>query len=946
MTTTRTPEAFVATWRGNTSTERQVYQQHFLDLCALVGHPTPVQLDPENKFFTFEAGAAKQGGGNGYADVWYKGHFAIEYKGPHKSLDRAYEQLLQYRESLENPPLLITGNTQEFFIHTNFTNSVKQVIRVTLDDLLTPQGMQHIRNLFYNPDAFRPQQTAAQVTEEAAAHFARLADHLRKWGHGSHEIAHYLIRLLFCLFAEDIDLLPRELFTRLVDNGRRNPALFNRQVRQLFQAMAEGDVFGEHQVRYFDGGLFDDETVLDMDGDGVSILHGITQLDWSAIEPAIFGTLFTRSLDPAQRARLGAQYTSKEDILLIVEPVLMAPLRREWEQVKAQAQTLAAKRDAATTRGAATRADNELRTLLLGFAERLATIRVLDPACGSGNFLYVALRLLLDLWKEVAIFSAQAGLSILAPLPGLAPSPEQLYGIEINDYAHELAQATVWIGYFQWLHDNGYGFLSEPILKPLDNIKLMDAILAYDADGKPVEPEWPAAEVIVGNPPFLGNKRMQSELGAQYVHDLRQLFDGRIPGSVDLVAYWFERSRLAIVNGTAKRAGLLATQAIRSGTNRSVLDRIKESGDIFYAQSDRPWILDGAAVRVSMVGFDDGSTKERFINTNVDDVASMALENAVQVDSINSDLTASTNLTIAKRLEENKGLALQGPVKVGAFDIPAETAAQMLSASNLSGRNNCDVVRPWLNASDITGRNRHLFIIDFGDMSMEEASAYEKPFDYVREFVKPERDHNNRARRRIYWWQHGETVPALRAGLNKLARFISTPRVAKHRVFVWTDTGTLPDSRVYAIMREDDYFFGVLHSRVHEVWSLATSSRHGVGNDPTYNNTTCFETFPFPWPPSQEPADDPRVQAIAAAAADLVAQRDAWLNPPDGLPEKELQKRTLTNLYNARPAWLAAAHQRLDAAVLDAYGWPHDLSDEELLARLLALNLERAGVGK
>jgi hypothetical protein len=478
------PQDFVAKWRGNTSTERQVYQQHFLDLCALVDHPTPATVDATNQFFTFEAGAAKLSGGQGWADVWYKGHFAIEYKGPDKSLARAYEQLLQYRESLQNPPLLVTGNTQEFFIHTNFTNSVKRVIHVTLDDLLTPQGLQYIRNLFYNPEAFRPEQTAAQVTEAAAAQFARLAEHLRKWGHAPHDIAHYLIRLLFCLFAEDIDLLPRDLLTRLVENGRRNPAHFNRQVRQLFQAMADGGGFGEHQLRYFNGGLFDDDAVLDMDGDGVSILHGITALDWAAIEPAIFGTLFTRSLDPAQRAKLGAQYTSKEDILLIVEPVLLAPLRREWEQVRQRAQELVQKRDSAATRGAATRADNELRTLLLGFAQRLATIRVLDPACGSGNFLYVALRLLLDLWKEVAIFSAQAGLSILAPLPGLAPSPEQLYGIEINDYAHELAQATVWIGYFQWLHDNGYGFVSEPILKPLDNIRLMDAILAYDAEGR------------------------------------------------------------------------------------------------------------------------------------------------------------------------------------------------------------------------------------------------------------------------------------------------------------------------------------------------------------------------------------------------------------------------------------------------------------------------------
>ncbi len=936
MTTTRTPEAFVATWRGNTSTERQVYQQHFLDLCALIGHPTPVQLDPENKFFTFEAGAAKQGGGNGYADVWYKGHFAIEYKGPHKSLDRAYEQLLQYRESLENPPLLITGNTQEFFIHTNFTNSVKQVIRVTLDDLLTPQGMQHIRNLFYNPDAFRPQQTAAQVTEEAAARFARLADHLRKWGHGSHEIAHYLIRLLFCLFAEDIDLLPRELFTRLVDNGRRNPALFNRQVRQLFQAMAEGDVFGEHQVRYFDGGLFDDDTVLDMDGDGVSILHGITQLDWSAIEPAIFGTLFTRSLDPAQRARLGAQYTSKEDILLIVEPVLMAPLRREWEQVKAQAQTLTAKRDAATTRGAATRADNELRTLLLRFAERLATIRVLDPACGSGNFLYVALRLLLDLWKEVAIFSAQAGLSILAPLPGLAPSPEQLYGIEINDYAHELAQATVWIGYFQWLHDNGYGFLSEPILKPLDNIKLMDAILAYDADGKPVEPEWPAAEVIVGNPPFLGGNKVRQELGDQYVEALFSLYSGRVPAFADLVCYWFEKAQAMIQTGQLKRAGLLATQAIRGGVNRVVLERIKHNGDIFFAYSDRDWVLDGATVHVSMIGFDNGDELARWLDGQ-------------KVERINADLTATTDVTTARPLTENLGIAFVGDTKKGKFDIPSSIAEAMLADEHHpQGRTNRDVIRPWINGLDITGRPRNMWIIDFGvDMSMSDAARYQEPFEYVRLHVKPEREKVRNPRENKFWWIHGRAAPDLRKAVQMLDRYIATPRVAKHRIFVFVDSSTLPDGQVVIFARSDEYFLGVLHSRLHEVWSRSTGTQlREAESGFRYSQTMTFETFPFPWPPGQEPADAPRVQAIAAAAADLVAQRDAWLNPPDGLPEKELQKRTLTNLYNARPAWLAAAHRRLDAAVFDAYGWPHDLSDEELLARLLALNLERAGVGK
>ncbi len=566
-----TPHEFVNKWREITiSTERQVYQQHFLDLCELVGHQKPADLDPDNKFFTFEAGATKQSGGNGWADVWFRGHFAIEYKKPDADLDKAYIQLLQYRESLENPPLLITSNIQTLVIHTNFTNSVKQIITITLDDLLTPTGITQVRNIFSNPEAFRPEMTAAQVTEEAAAQFARLATHLGRWGYVPHDIAHYSIRLLFCLFAEDIDLLPRGLFTRIVENGMRSAKTFNRQTQNLFEAMAEGAEFGTDSILWFYGGLFDNATVLDLDGDGVSILHGITTLDWSAIEPSIFGTLFTRSLDPSKRSQLGAQYTSKDDILLIVEPVLMAPLRREWAEVQDKARRLAQRRDEASTKAQRAKLDNELRSLVMGFVQKIRTIRVLDPACGSGNFLYICLRLLLDLEKEVINFCGEVGLQPFFP----EVNPSQLYGIEINDYAHELAQATVWIGYLQWLHENGYGFPSEPILKPLTNIKLMDAILAFDADGNPIEPEWPEAEVIVGNPPFLGGGKLRRELGGKYVENLFGLYGDRLPNFSDLVCYWFEKARAMIEIGALKRSGLLATQAIRGGANRTVLDRI------------------------------------------------------------------------------------------------------------------------------------------------------------------------------------------------------------------------------------------------------------------------------------------------------------------------------------------------------------------------------------
>jgi len=241
-----------------------------------------------------------------------------------------------------------------------------------------------------------------------------------------------------------------------------------------------------------------------------------------------------------------------------------------------------------------------------------------------------------------------------------------------------------------------------------------------------------------------------------------------------------------------------------------------------------------------------------------------------------------------------------------------------------------------------------MWIVDFPPGTTEtEAAQYEKPFEYVALTVKLERSSNNRASYARRWWIHAEPRPEMRKALAALSRFIATPRVAEHRVFTWVAGGTLPDSRLFVFARDDDYFFGVLHSRIHEAWSLATSSRHGKGNDPTYNNTTCFETFPLPWPPGAEPVDDPRVIAISEAARELNELRERWLNPEpvDGLPlsESELRKRTLTNLYNERPTWLANAHRKLDEAVFAAYGWPADLADEEVLARLLALNLERAG---
>ncbi len=924
---------FVNKWRSSGLTERAGAQMHFLELCDVLGEPHPASEDFSGATYTFEKGGTTIEGKQGFADVWKRGCFGWEYKGKHKDLNVAYQQLLKYREDLENPPLLVVCDLELFEIHTNFTGTAKQVYRFSLDDLLKNQAtadcklppIEVLRAALTDPARLRPDRSAADVTEMAAAEFATLADSLRARGVDPQRAAHFLMRLLFCLFAEDIGLLPPKLFSVLLERTRHRPADFKARLAQLFAAMATGGAFGADDIAHFNGDLFTDAEVFDLSVEDIETLLRVSTLDWSAIEPAIFGTLFERSLDPDKRSQLGAHYTSRDDILLIVEPVLMAPLRRRWVEIKAKAEKLLERTKPGKAAGK--KLQTALRNLLLGFVDELSHLRVLDPACGSGNFLYVALKLLLDLWKEVSVFGATHGLAHLLPYQ---VNPAQLYGIEINVYAQELASVVVWIGYIQWLHDNGFGVPPAPILQRLHNIRHMDAVLAHDEHDQPVEPEWPQADVIIGNPPFLGDKKMREGLGDRYVDDLRSLYADRVPGGADLVTYWFEKARAQIGEDKARRAGLLATNSISMMGNRPVLERLKETGDIFTAWSDRPWILDGAAVRVSMIGFDNGAEKARTLDGK-------------PVDQIHADLTGGADVTSAVALDENGNLCFLGVMKGGPFDIDAATAQAMLSSPlNPNARPNSDVVRRRIGGRDVTGRRAEGWVIDFIQMPENEAALYELPFEYVRQHVRPIRANAHRKHTREKWWVHGEARPGLRRAIASLSRCIVTPEVAKHRIFVWMSTDIVPDHTLHVIARADAYFFGVIHSRVHELWSLAQCSWMGVGNDPRYSSSRTFETFPFPWRPGSEPNDDPRVKAIAASADELGTKRDAWLNPP-GASAAELKKRTLTNLYNQRPQWLEDAHRALDKAVLAAYGWPGDLSDPEILERLLALNRERAG---
>ncbi|MDG4553090.1 MAG: class I SAM-dependent DNA methyltransferase [Candidatus Competibacter sp.] len=975
-----TPQFFIQKWRCATLTERAAAQSHFNDLCILLDEPTPTDADPAGEWFAFEKGAKKTGGGQGWADVWKKGCFAWEYKGKHKDLNAALRQLQQYALALDNPPLLIVCDLETIAIHTNFTNTVHTVHRLTLDDLADGSRRQLLKWAFADPDRLKPEQTTAAVTAQAAETFAYLAQRLRERSCDPRRVAHFVTRLLFCMFAEDIGLLPRELFTRLLKAALPQPERFVGMARNLFAAMSTGGVFGVEEIAWFNGGLFNDPDVIPLEIEELRIAHRAALLDWAAIEPAIFGTLFERGLDPDKRSQLGAHYTDRASIERLIAPVIREPLWAEWVLVRTEMVRLL---------GAKKPKRAQAEQALYRFLERLRTFRVLDPACGSGNFLYLALQTLKDLEHQVMLEAEELGLQ--RGFPGVGP--EAVWGIEINPYAAELARVTVWIGEIQWMLLRGYNLNDQPILKPLEQIFCQDALLS--ADG--AEAQWPIADVIVGNPPFLGGSKMLGLLGEQYTKVLRTVYRGRVPGGADLVCYWFEKARALVEQGKAQRAGLVATNSIRGGANRKVLERIINTplplagegpgvrARIFNAWSDEDWVNEGAAVRVSLVCFGNPPQPPFFkggSNATSDPPLKKGggeaggILNGQPVAEIYADLTGraleisgGVDLTDAVGLKETLKVAFIGTMKKGSFDVTGELARRWLSLPNPNGRPNSEVLFPWTNGLDITRRPLDMWIVDFGvDMPESLAALYELPFQHIVANVRPQRELVRNDLERQRWWLLARPSPDLRRAITGLSRFIVTPRVAKHRLFAWLYSPVICDGQLVVIARSDDTAFGILHSRFHELWALRLGT--SLEDRPRYTPTTCFETFPFPEGlqpniPASAYADDPRAQAIAEAACRLVELRDHWLNPPEwvkrvpevvpGYPDRllpvddrvaaELKKRTLTNLYNQRPTWLANAHQTLDEAVAAAYGWPADLSDEEILQRLLALNRERANAG-
>jgi type II restriction/modification system DNA methylase subunit YeeA len=594
-----TPQEFVRKWRPVALTERQTAQEHFGDLCRLLGEPTPIEADPEGIDYAFEKGANRATGGRGWADVWKRGRFAIEYKKRHANLGAALKQLLNYAGALANPPLLLTCDTDRIEINTNWNDVVSTQIVIRLEELLDPEKLQILKTVFTDPDALKPVKKRADVTAEAAKSFASLADRLRRRGHRPEQVAHFVNQLLFCLFAQDSQLFEDRLFEKFLRQARRTPTQAESLLRGLFGLMAKGGLYGLDRVEWFNGSLFKDDVVLPLDKDDLKILEDAALMNWSAIEPAIFGTLFERGLDPSKRSQLGAHYTDATMIGRIVDAVITKPLLAEWAEVREQitqrlsvpapesAETTSQKRRKASSpslfaslptaapaeprqriRQRAVSPESEAKEARDAFLDRLRKFRVLDPACGSGNFLYVALMALKDIELQVIIEGEELGIARVFPMIG----PDSVLGLEINSYAVELARVTVWIGEIQWMRRKGYDFSRSPVLNALPGIVEQDAILD-PVTGQ--EPAWPPVDVIVGNPPFLGSKFHLRRLGGDYVQRLRAAYAGRVPPGADLVCYWFEKARAMAAGGQVHRVGLLATKSIANAEpSRQVLDRI------------------------------------------------------------------------------------------------------------------------------------------------------------------------------------------------------------------------------------------------------------------------------------------------------------------------------------------------------------------------------------
>jgi hypothetical protein len=989
MTPSTQLQELITRWSGVKAAERANAQSYVIELCAALGVEPPRPAGSGYEFelpikLTSRDGTETQG----FIDCYKSGYFVLEAKDYEEGrsndvlLRKAYGQARMYTahdpSGVAPPYLLVLDVAKTMLVWDRWAGTfggfpaARRIDLTRLHENADDAAL--LVDIWENPSARDPRMASQQVTKEIAGHLAELAASLELRGFAQEEVARFLMRCVFTCFAEDVGLLPDEPFRQLLDDiALPNPEEFPGAVEELWAAMDEGRRFGFRKLLRFNGHFFRDGKGLPLTREDLAILLEAAKADWSKVEPSIFGTLLTRALDPEERHRLGAEYTPPEFIARLIRPTVEEPVRERWTAVQAEVLQLRESKKA-KDRGKA-------ETRLLEFHEWLRSIKVLDPACGSGNFLYMALHALKRVEVEV--------LHEIADIRGGAlelrmheVDPSQFYGIEVKPWAREIAELTLWIGFHQfWRQHHGNVQPEEPLLRDTGTLECRDAVLAWDATRHVVERDrpdptprivqsvtgelvpdpsaklpyveyvgarlapWPQADFIIGNPPYMGGTKMRSAFGEGYVDALRSVYP-KIPDGADFVMYWWAQAAAAVSRGDTIRAGLITTNSIVQKRNRAVVEAaVAEGARLVWAVADHPWkdAAEDAAVRIAMTVIGrDSSTATR---VEVDDQARVVRE--LRAETLNPDLTVHADVGTAASvpLRANLGLSSNGYYLRGAgFLLKPEEAERLLAMRP----EHSEVIRPFIMGRDLTGRLRHLSVIDFGVMTQAEAERYPVLFDLVRTRVLPERLGKKERQAREIWWQFWRVRGDLRRALKGLPWYIATPYVSKYRHFSILDATQAPDDTLIGIGLSDPFHLGVLSSAIHAFWAAAAGGKMGVGNDPRYNKSMCFDAFPFP-------TGDAKTQSeIGELALRILKHRQAALDASAEV--------TVTALYNVvdklrrsepltpkeRGVFDAAAcgvlrdlHDRLDTAVAAAYGWSWPEAPEVVLGQLVALHSSR-----
>lgn len=1012
--------AFLDKWRGSEGNERANYQSFFGDLCTALGVESPPPkgsvpgdpycFDKDIKFFDKAESTrfadfykqhcflieAKQG-----SDSSSKGHGKRGTKTYRDNLHKAFNQARSYaynRQLGDLPPFLMVCDIGSHFeVWEGFSGEygsygARQTVK--LDDLLKPDIFDRFVKIFTDPQALNPEKYRARVTREVAAELATLSRWLEQQGHDPQETANFLMRCIFTMFAEDVELLKGEVFTQaLRDRWIANPNTFQPEIEGLWQTMNTGGNFGFERVLRFNGSFFENATAIALPQEQLEVLYAAAVKDWSQVEPAIFGTLLERALEKKERSRLGAHYTPRSYVERLVRPVVMEPLRQEWDEIELEIKRLLEPAEGKEEPTAAQRRKAEQE--ITAFLQKLREIRILDPACGTGNFLYVALDLLKGLEAEVMTrltdVAGEVQLDVLAQI-----KPDQFLGIEINPRAAAIAELVIWIGYLQWYFKRfGNAEPPEPVLQAFGNIENRDAVLAYDGKEPDVDPktgkvrtrwggrmmrhpvtgeevpdpadqveiyrylnprpaEWPEADYVVSNPPFIGNARMREFLGDGYTETLREFYP-EVSETVDYVMYWWHKAADYTQDEAIGRFGFITTNSIRQPRLRSVIDFHSKSKSpivLTFAIPDHPWVDEGADVRISMTVAEKENAQVQKVATlgsvtaegNADspeDTAEQIRISWQRITKIYSNLQTGVNVSLASQLKSNYALSCQG--------------VKLHGKGFLLRSNQLDSVEHKFTFEFITGRElakskTDTFVLDLFELTEEELKVdYPRTYQWVLERVQPERQQNNRKVYREKWWIFGEPRASYRKVWKSVDKYIATTRTAKFRVFQFLSSRFISESGIVMIFLDDPYCLGVLSSNAHIIWSIAAGGWMGVGNDPVYNHARCFYTYPFPDPTSEQKQKirdlgdrlDAHRKQVQAAHSDIT------ITGMYNLLEKLRKGEQFTDKdreYNDRAlvSTLKQIHDDLDAAVLDAYGWPHDISDEQILENLVALNAQRA----